>query len=133
MSDHFGTLCIKGLRSLASQFISDTASCKFEVMFDYLIFYGCAKLITLLLIIVKQSPEVLYKKSCSTLLKRNSNTVVFLWILRNFKNPYFECHLRTAPFDNCVPYSDQMARNSVMSSSFSLHVQKDYSKSNLET
>ena len=78
VSDHFGTLCIKGLRSLASQFISDTASCKFEVMFDYLIFYGCAKLITLLLIIVKQSPEVLYKKSCSTLLKRNSNTVVFL-------------------------------------------------------
>ena len=34
----------------------------------------------------------------ATLLKRDSKTVVFLWILRNFKNTYLEEHLRTASF-----------------------------------
>ena len=34
--------------------------------------------------------------SGSTLLKRNSNTDVFLGKLQNFKNAYFEEHLRTA-------------------------------------
>ena len=32
----------------------------------------------------------------ATLLKRDSNTVVFLWILQNLKNIYFEDHLQTA-------------------------------------
>ena len=32
----------------------------------------------------------------ATLLKRDSNAVVFLWILRNFKNIYFEEHVQTA-------------------------------------
>ena len=31
----------------------------------------------------------------TALLKRDSNTGVFLWILRNFKNTYLEEHLRT--------------------------------------
>ena len=32
----------------------------------------------------------------ATLLKRDSNTGVFLWILQNLKNIYFEDHLQTA-------------------------------------
>ena len=44
-------------------------------------------------------PETLFNKVAGlrpgTLLKRDSNTGVFLWILRNFKNTYFEEHLST--------------------------------------
>ena len=34
----------------------------------------------------------------ATLLKRDSNTDVFLWILKNFQKTYFEEHLRMAAF-----------------------------------
>ena len=34
----------------------------------------------------------------ATLLKRDSNTFVFLWILQNLKNAYFEEQLQTAVF-----------------------------------
>ena len=59
----------------------------------------------------KQPPEVFCKKdvlknlanftekhlcwSLFLILKRDSNTPIFLWNLRNFKNTYFEEHLRT--------------------------------------
>ena len=33
-------------------------------------------------------------------LKKDSNTGVFLWLLRNFKGTYFEKHLRTAASQN---------------------------------
>ena len=70
----------------------------------------------------KQPPELFCKKSCclkfrnihrktpvleafkpTALLKKESNTGFFLWILRNFKKTYFEGHLRTAAF---VPLPD---------------------------
>ena len=54
--------------------------------------------------------ESLFNKvRLATLLKRNSSTGVFLWILRNFKNTYFQKYLRTAssfvsfyPFHSCL-------------------------------
>ena len=38
-----------------------------------------------------------------TLLKRNSNTSVFLWISWNFQETYFQEHLQKAASDNVAP------------------------------
>ena len=40
--------------------------------------------------------------SPATLLNRDSNTVVFLWICEIFKNIYFEEHLRTAASESLI-------------------------------
>ena len=51
---------------------------------------------------VKEPPEMFYEKRSVTLLKRDSSTGVFLWILGNFLITSFEEHLRKTASEKSV-------------------------------
>ena len=60
-----------------------------------------------------------FKFRSATLLKRDSNTGLFLWLLRNFKDTYFEKHLRTAASENLSRAAILTSRRYFRSSSLS--------------